>query len=206
MCRQRRQQIDKTLVLLEEGTNMSQGVAKLQSDTDDKERLLLVMFRKRTGFLFYYIFGALLSGIGVLGNVATAAGFVEQSWIRWELGLAVIISGVLIIAAAEIKRRLTLYILTTWNVRIRKGIMKRTTVRVFYDEISAVDTSMNPEEKSIGIGDLRVYSNDSKEGPTVVFADIYNPDGIREIVLRMMQTAPAPVPWAHVPRTRMVVF
>lgn len=185
---------------------MSQGVANLQSNPDDRERLLMVMFRKRTGFLFYYVFGAMLSGIGVLGNVATAAGFVEQSWIRWELGVAVIISGVLIIAAAEIKRRLTLYILTTWNVRIRKGIMKRTTIRVFYDEISAVDTSMNPDEKSIGIGDLRVYSNGSKEKPTVVFTDICNPDGIREIVLRMMQTTPAPVPWVHVPRTHTVVF
>jgi membrane protein YdbS with pleckstrin-like domain len=185
---------------------MSHGAVDSQSAPDAKEKLLLVMFRKRTRFLFYYVIGALLSGIGVLGNVATAAGFVEQSWIRWELGIAVIVVGVLIIAATEIKRRLTLYILTTWNVRVRKGIMKRTTTRVFYDEISAVDTSMNPDEKAMGIGDLRVYSNDSKEKPTVVFTDIYNPDGIREVVLRMIQTMSTPVPWAQIPRSRIVAF
>jgi membrane protein YdbS with pleckstrin-like domain len=184
---------------------MSQDVSDSQFPPDKRERLMLVMFRKRTGFLFNYVVGGFLSGLGVLGNVATAAGFIEQSWIRWELGIVVIVSGIIMIAATEIKRRFTLYVLTTWNVRIRRGIMRRTTIRVFYDEISSVDTSINPDEKAIGIGDLKIYSGD-KDEPTVVFSDINNPDGIKEIVLRMMQTIPSPVPWAHIPKTRTVVF
>jgi len=185
---------------------MSRNVANPVSSQDDKEKLVLVLLTKRTGYLLYYVFGALISGVGVLGNVAGAAGFIEHTWTSWVLSIVVIICGSLVISAAEIKRRFTLYILTTWNVRIRKGITKRTTVRVFYDEISAVGTSTKLEEKDFGIGDLKVYSNDNSEDPAVVFADINNPEGIREIVLRMIQTIPSPLPWAHIPKTRTVVF
>jgi membrane protein YdbS with pleckstrin-like domain len=185
---------------------MSHAVPDSPLSPDARERLILVMFRKRTALIFNYVLGGFISGVGILGNIATAAGFVEQSWIRWEIGVAAIVSGLLIITATEIRRRFTLYIITTWNVRIRRGMMKRSTIRVFYDEISSVETSINPDEKAIGIGDVRVHTSDVRDKPAIVFTDVYNPDGIREIILRFIQTMPSPLPWAHVPRARIFVF
>jgi membrane protein YdbS with pleckstrin-like domain len=185
---------------------MSHGVPDSPLSPDARERLILVMFRKRTAFMFNYVLGGFISGVGILGNIATAAGFIEQSWIRWEIGVAAILSGLLVITATELRRRFTLYIMTTWNVRIRTGLMTRNTIRVFYDEISSVETSINPEEKAIGIGDVRVYTSDVRDRPAIVFTDVYNPDGIREIILRFIQTMPSPLPWVHIPKARIVVF
>ena len=131
---------------------------------------------------------------------ATAYGAIHQTLLSWAIGLGAIIVGPILFILTEMRRFFTLYIITTWNVRVRKGIIWRNTTRLFYDEISECKTTIYPDERRVGMGDVEVYSNKVRNGPVFIFEEIENPDGVREIISRFMQTIPFPLPWAHIER------
>jgi len=167
---------------------------------EKREKLISITYTKRAAFLIYYVVAGVVSGIGLLSNVMMAAQFVIHDMLAWILGMGALFAGVFLIWLVEVKRRFTLYIITTWNVRIRRGIISRTTTRVFYDEILSVKTSISPDEKTALMGDVRIYKTDSPDEPALVFTSVHNPEGIREVICRFIQSTPQPLPWSHIKR------
>ena len=137
--------------------------------------------------------------------IMSSASYVESNFTAWYLGLWALVLGTLTIAWAEIRRRYTVYIITTWNVRTRCGYRNRITTRIFYDEIEHVDISRGPEEEIADQGDVELYVPGEKE-PVIVFAAIDNPFGIVEMINRFKETIPDPIPWDHIERTRIAPF
>jgi len=58
----------------------------------------------------------------------------------------------------------------------------------------------------INLGYVNIYTSESKEKPTLVFAHIHNPEGTLELINRVRATSPAPAPWDHIEKTRTVEF
>jgi len=167
---------------------------------EKRERLVIILHPKRVSLIIFYVFSVVLIIIGVSFMSATAYGAIPPTEISWNIGFSAIIIGILLFALTEMRRFFTLYIITTWNVRTRKGIIWRKTKRVFYDQISECRTTMYPDERRVGMGDVEIISKKVKNGPMLIFEEIENPDGIREIISRFTQTIPFPLPWAHIER------
>jgi hypothetical protein len=179
---------------------MSSEESEASLPREKRERLVIVLHPKRASMIFFYVFSTALTIVGVGFMNATAYGAIPPAEISWAIGNAAIIVGIILFAITEMKRFFTLYIITTWNVRTRKGIIWRKTVRVFYDQISECRSTIYHDERRVGMGDVEIFSNLVKNGPTLVFEETENPDGIREIITRFMQTIPYPLPWAHIQR------
>ncbi len=167
---------------------------------EKKERLVNIFYPKRASFIFFYVFGTVVFIVGLGFNVVSAADFIIHNIVSWTLGLAAMIFGIIIVMWAESRRWFTLYIITTWNVRVRRGVFRRRTVRVFYDEIMNVHCSGPPAERRVGMGDVEIFSSANETSPALVFDGVHNPDGIKEIILRFIMTIPDPLPWAHLDR------
>lgn len=165
-----------------------------------RERLVMIFHPKRASLIFFYTFGVVMVITGVSFMAATAYGSIPRNSLSWNIGAATIILGILLFAWTELRRQFKLYIITTWNVRVRRGIIRRKTVRVFYDEISECRTSINPEEKNVGMGDVEICSSKDLDCPSLIFEEVENPDGVREIISRFVKTIPEPLPWGHLER------
>jgi hypothetical protein len=113
--------------------------------------------------------------------------------------------GCLLILWAEIRRRYTLYIITSWTVRIRNGYFNQLTTRVFLDEIVDVKTNIAQEERLVDQGNVEIYVKDEEE-PVLILEAVDNPRGILEIVRRLVKTVPDPVPWSHIERSRTIAY
>jgi len=168
--------------------------------SENRERLVNIFHPKRATFIFYYVFGVVLFIIGLGFNVTSAAGFIIHDLFDWTLGITSMIFGILIVTWAESRRWFTLYIITTWNVRVRRGIFSRETVRIFYDEITDVHCSGPPDERRVGMGDVEIFTSADEGTPSLLIDGVNNPDGIKEIILRFMRTIPDPLHWAHLDR------
>ncbi len=165
-----------------------------------RERLVIILHPKRASMIFFYAFSFVLTIIGTAFMSATAYGAIPLTLVSWTLGNGAIIAGPVLFIITEMRRFFTLYIITTWNVRVRKGIIWRKTKRLFYDEISECKTTIYPDERRVGMGDVEIYSNKISNGPLLIFEEVENPDGVREIVSRFIRTIPFPLPWAHIER------
>lgn len=183
------------------------------SDTSDSqkqpkeiERLIAIIYKSRTANVINYVIGTILAFVGLMFNVTTAARFVEYTFVAWSIGLSAIIAGALIIAYSEIIRKKTKYIITSWNVRVRKGFMDKSSTRIFYDEISQVKVTTNIENRRVEMGDLAIYTKDKPDQPVMVWEDIPNPDGVREIIMRFINTTSEPTPWSHIDKSQPPVI
>jgi len=179
---------------------MSNSPIDYPTTREKRERLVAIYHPKRGSTIFNYVLGFVSFILGLGANVIAAANFVEYDFISWVLGLFAMMFGLALVLWTETRRRHILYIVTTWNIRIRTGYVNKRTARVFYDEITKVVTASEPVEKAINQGDVVVYSIKSKDEPALIFAGVHNPHGIREVILRFMATTPEPSPWFHVPR------
>ncbi len=165
-----------------------------------RERLVMIFHPKRTSLIFFYAFSVVMVITGVGFMSAGAYGSISISPLYWNIGATTIIFGILLFAFTELRRQFKLYIITTWNVRIRTGFIRRRTVRMFYDEISECRTSKDPEEKNVNVGNVEIFAEENCNTPFLVFDEVENPDGIREIISRFVQTIPEPLPWGHLER------
>ncbi|MHA2161284.1 MAG: PH domain-containing protein [Candidatus Thorarchaeota archaeon] len=163
----------------------------------EQERLIAIYHPKRVASLIYYVLGVISFFIGVLANIAGSAQFVEYSEVTWYLGIAAIVFGVLLISWAEIRRFHRLYVITTWNVRIRTGYWNKKTKRIFYDDISSVNISSDSDDRAVNQGDIEIFGQ-SDDNPYIVFVRVHNPIGVSEIIKRFLDTIPDPLPWAHI--------
>ncbi|MGY5857874.1 MAG: PH domain-containing protein [Candidatus Thorarchaeota archaeon] len=179
---------------------MSSEVEDVPFPREKRERLIIILHPKRASLIFFYVFSVVLTIVGISFLSATAYGAIPPTLVSWTIGNGAIIVGIFMFTLTEMKRFFTLYIITTWNVRTRKGIIWRKTTRVFYDRISECRTTIYPDERRVGMGDVEIISNKVKNGPTLIFEEIENPEGIREIISRFMQTIPFPLPWGHIER------
>ncbi|MFX0044965.1 MAG: PH domain-containing protein [Candidatus Hermodarchaeota archaeon] len=173
---------------------------------EDCEKLLAIRHPARVRFLHYYIAGIVFFVFGWLFNVTVSAGLVQYSELSWWLGMSSMSFGLLLVLVGEYRRHYTLYAITTWNLRVRKGSFNKLTTRVFHDEIERVEMSSHPEGRVINLGYVNIYTLESKEKPTLVFADIHNPEGTMELINRVRATSPLPAPWAHIEKTRTVEY
>jgi membrane protein YdbS with pleckstrin-like domain len=167
---------------------------------EKREKLVIILHPKRASMIFFYVFSVVLIIIGVSFMNATAYGAIPPTLLSWALGNGAILIGIILFTLTEMKRFFTLYIITTWNVRVRKGIIWRKTTRVFFDDITDCSTKIYPDERRLDMGDVEISSPKVRNGPTLTFQEIENPDGIREIISRFMQTIPYPLPWGHIER------
>ncbi len=167
---------------------------------EKKERLVIIFHPKRVSMIFFYVFSVVLVVMGVLFLSASTYGAIPPTFISWALGNGAIIFGILLFVRTEVKRNFTLYIITTWNVRIRTGIFKRQSTRLFYDEISECRTAIYPDEQRVGMGDVEICSTKTDNEAVIIFEEIENPDGVREIITKFMDTIPYPLPWSHLER------
>lgn len=179
---------------------MSEKSSETSFPASKRERLVAVFNPKRVSYIFYYVFSFVLFIIGLTFMVATAQGAILRDFESWILSSIAMIVALFLFVWAESRHFFTLYIITTWNVRIRKGVFKRRTIRVYYDDISECRTTSDPEEKRVGMGDVEICSKRAKENPVIVFDEVHNPDGVREIISRFIQTIPDPIPWSHMER------
>lgn len=168
---------------------------------EKRERLVLILHPQRASSIFYYVFSVALFIVGLIFMVLTSYGTISSDVLSWSLSSAAMIFGVFLFIGAESRHLFTLYIITTWNVRVRRGIIRRLTTRVFYDEIVECRATSGPEEKRVGMGEVEIHTAADKDGPALVFDEVHNPDGVREIISRFMQTIPTPLPWGHLERT-----
>ena len=166
----------------------------------NRERLVAIYHPKRGSTIFNYVLGFVVFILGLGANVIAAASLVEYNIVSWILGLLAMVFGLVLVLWTETRRRHILYIVTTWNIRIRTGYVNKETARVFYDEITKVVTASEPVEEAINQGNVVVYSVKSKDEPALIFEGVHNPHGIREVILRFIATTPKPPPWSHVPR------
>jgi len=168
--------------------------------SEKRERLVLILHPKRASLIFYYVLGVVTFVVGLIFMILTSLGTISHSILSWSLSLSSMIFGVILIIGAETRHNFTFYIITTWNVRVRKGIFRRKTTRVFYDEIVECRTNSNPEEKRVGMGDVEICTKNADENPAIIFDEVHNPEGVKEIITRFMQSIPDPVPWEHLDR------
>ena len=166
----------------------------------NRERLVAIYHPKRGSTIFNYVLGFVAFILGLGANVIASASIVEFSFVSWVLGLFSMTFGLALVLWTETRRRYILYIVTTWNIRIRTGYINKRTTRTFYDEITKVVTDSEPVEEAINQGDVVIYSTKSKDEPALIFEGVHNPHGIREVILRFIETTPKPPPWLHVPR------
>jgi uncharacterized membrane protein YdbT with pleckstrin-like domain len=168
---------------------------------ESRERLVNIFYPKRASFIFYYVFGTVVFVVGTGFMTVTSYGGLGRDLVSWELSAGAMIFGIILVAWAESRRWFTLYIITTWNVRVRTGVFSRKTKRVFYDEITMLHCSGPPDERKVGMGDVEIFTSIDDEKPALVFDGVHNPDGVREIIRRFVQTIPDPLPWAHLDRS-----
>lgn len=179
---------------------MSSDTTMTPFPPEKKERLVIIFHPKRASLIFFYVFSVALVIMGVLFMSASTFGAIPPTFISWALGNAAILFGILLFARTEMKRTFTLYIITTWNVRIRTGVFRRHTTRLFYDEISECRTTMYPEEQRVGMGDVEISSSKAGNEKVLIFEEVENPDGVREIIMKFIDTIPYPLPWGHLER------
>ncbi len=165
------------------------------------EELVVKFHPQRVSRLFHYILGILIFLVGLVFMIMSSASYVPWTERAWELGIMALFGGSAIVTYSELRRRDTLYIITTWNVRVRKGLVRKSTRRVFFNEIKHVAVSGSQDERLAGQGDVEIYV-EQDDAPELVFESVYNPDGVKEIVNRFIQTTPDPVPWNHIETTR----
>jgi len=179
---------------------MSSDTTMTPFPQEKKERLVIIFHPKRASLIFFYVFSVALVIMGVLFLSASTYGAIPATLISWALGNAAIIFGILLFARTEMKRTFTLYIVTTWNVRIRKGIFRRHTTRLFYDEILECRTAIYPDEQRVGMGDVVIHSSKKGNDAVLIFEEIENPEGVREIITKFIESIPYPLPWGHLER------
>ncbi len=179
---------------------MSGTISKYTLAPENREKLVAIFHPKRVRFLFFYILGAVILLIGLSYNALTAAQIIPYQQLIWFLANGAIFFGAALIIQVEAKRRLILYVITTWNARVKKGILKRHTEKVFYDQVTCIDTSIGPEDRKADAGDVCIYSVESLDEPEIVFKGIHNPEGIKILLERFVETTRNPPVWNHVPR------
>ncbi|MCK4568377.1 MAG: PH domain-containing protein [Candidatus Thorarchaeota archaeon] len=176
---------------------MSSDTTMTPFPPEKKERLVIIFHPKRASLIFFYVFSVALVIMGVLFMSASTFGAIPPTFISWALGNAAIIFGILLFARTEMKRTFTLYIITTWNVRIRTGVFRRKTTRLFYDEISECRTTIYPDEQRVGMGNVEICSTKAGDEAVLIFEEVENPEGVREIITKFMETITYPLPWDH---------
>ncbi len=174
------------------------GISTVPFPAEKRERLVMIFHPRRTGFLVDYIIGAVIIMIGFISLLLTAAFMIEQNMISWILTLSSFYVGSLIMTVSEIHRKSILYIITTWNIRVRRGVFRKKTVRVFYNQISDIQIKVDDERRRIYMGDIEVYAHGDSQRPALVYRDVYSPDGIKELITRFIKTTPVPPDWAHI--------
>ena len=165
---------------------------------EKRERLVMLLHPRRIALLFHYVFGSCIILIGLAFNLAASAEVIHPGFGSWFVGLISLILGTLFIANAEYKVKSNLYILTTWNVRARTGIIHKSTERIFYDDIDKMETKREPGESIAQMADVCIFKKGIPDKPYLIFRDIRHPDGFIEIINRFISTISDPPDWAHI--------
>ncbi|MEM4735217.1 MAG: PH domain-containing protein [Candidatus Thorarchaeota archaeon] len=166
----------------------------------DREKLVLLSRPKRIGRLIHYIVGVTVFLVGLMHNALAAAGFISGSYISVALGVSALVAGSIIVAINELRRKAVLYVITTWNVRIRRGIFSKYTRKLFYDQISRVEYRISKERRPAHIGDVLIFRKGVDDVPDIILEDVHSPEGLVEVIRKFMETTPTPPPWDHIPR------
>lgn len=172
----------------------------------EREKLIVSIHTKRAGYIFYYVFAAVVFIIGTGFMVSVAGRVVPYDELAWWIGISAMVFGFILFTGTEVKRQYTMYVVTTWNVRVQRGFFNKVTQRVFYDDIVMVESSLIPAAGPLSMGSVFIYTEGENDRPTLTFQDIYNPVGIRSLIVRIQRTTSEVPPWSHLEKTREVRF
>ncbi|NHJ14641.1 MAG: hypothetical protein EAX95_13260 [Candidatus Thorarchaeota archaeon] len=179
---------------------------KQEAFVGEREKLIVSIHRKRAGFIFYYVFATVVFIVGTGFMVSVAGRVVPYDELAWWFGISAMFFGLGLFIGTEVRRQYTMYIVTTWNVRVQKGFFGKITNRVFFDDIVMVESSLVPAVRPLSMGSVYIYTAEERDKPALVFNDIYNPVGIRDLIIRIQRTTPEVVPWSHIEKTREVRY
>ncbi len=184
---------------------MSEAGPDFEVSPEKRERLIMIIHPKRASFLINYIIGITAFVTSLIFNIVTAGLYVPYNLYSWLVGIGALVFAVILVSWTELKRRQTYYLITTWNVRVRRGLLNKKTVRIFYDEIDRVETESNPDERMVGMGNVKIYPKWQIDKPYIVIDGISNPDGIRELIVIIMNNTPTTPAWDHIDRRAEVI-
>ena len=80
------------------------------------------------------------------------------------------------------------YAVTTERVRIRRGLLSRSTDNIELSRLQDVDVKQHVGERMANIGDITLYSA-NKSDPVVVMENVHEPEEVLEIIRRAMLEA-----------------
>ncbi|MBD3407762.1 MAG: PH domain-containing protein [Candidatus Lokiarchaeota archaeon] len=170
----------------------------------DVELLVDIFYQSRTSNVLNYVVGTIIALVGLMYNITTPMD-VQYTLFAWITGLAAIIIGTSIVIFTEIVRRQTKYIITSWNVRIYAGFIRKSAKRIFFDDITRIDIEKDEEHERVGTGDLKIYTENADK-PAMIWEGIPNPEGIKEVIHRFIETTGKPTPWSHIDKSQPPVI
>jgi membrane protein YdbS with pleckstrin-like domain len=177
---------------------MNDEPSDLTIPAEKRERLVMLLHPRRIALLFHYVFGSFIIFIGLAFNLAASAEVIHPGFGSWFVGFFSLILGALFIVHAEYMVKSNLYVVTTWNVRIRTGIIHKSTQRIFYDDIDKMETKREPGESVAQMGDVCIFKKGISDEPYLTLRDIRHPDGFIEIIKRFISSISNPTDWAHI--------
>jgi hypothetical protein len=80
------------------------------------------------------------------------------------------------------------YTVTSERVRIRRGLIGRSTDNIELSRLQDVDVKQHPGERMANIGDITLYSA-NKSDPVVVLENVHSPEVVVEIIRKAMLMA-----------------
>lgn len=135
--------------------------------------------------LMFVKLGYVATAIAALFVVATASAFawaIVPIWLAVGLGLLLF----LIPAYYHLRQKMVQYTLTETKLEIDEGFISRTTRSVPLRRIQDVTVSASVFQRLLGFGNLTI-DNASDDGGKIVLANINDPKGHADALLRQMR-------------------
>jgi uncharacterized membrane protein YdbT with pleckstrin-like domain len=120
-------------------------------DVTPEERVLFSGHPSWRSILDFYVkgwLGTLLIAVLVAAVTDVAAGHVQLGWVM----LAVAVSLAAVLLAGLVKRKRTLYTITSQRLTIRTGLFARAVQETRLDRIQNVNTRQSMLERMLGVG------------------------------------------------------
>lgn len=156
-----------------------------------EERVLWGGHPCRRSILDLYVkgwFGTLLVAIVVAALTDVAAGHIELGWV--VLVVAISLAGVFL--AGLVKRKETLYTITSERLTIHTGLFARTLQETRLDRIQNVKSRQSVHERILGVGTID-FDTAAEAGYGFAFHGLARPHQVARTVDRALRDIPSPV-------------
>lgn len=170
---------------LQTGSSVRSGSVELKKaplgNNAGPERILWLGHPSHVAFLGYYILGAVIGALGIIGFAASGGAI--------PLLLAGIGFGGWLISWAVMFRTSCIYKITTRRASEQKGVIGKKYSEVNVEDIRNIVVQYGILEKAFGVGDVGISSAASSGGIEVKFIGVVGPDMVRRITVQAKEDA-----------------